>query len=104
MLIVSGTSRAENRRDLAQQCGAPRVPIRLVIQRSRLGLGSQTWRDYWQPCRPFFEVDLRLVQRLNRLKKAWRLLLQHPSDRTEANQFVVTTPEQAACIRGERLW
>jgi len=24
--------------------------------------------------------------------------------RTEANQFVVTTPEKAACIRGERLW
>jgi hypothetical protein len=81
MLIVSGTSRAENRRDLAQQCGIPRVPVRLVIQRSRLGLESQTWRDYWQPCRPFFEVDLSLVQRLNRLKKAWRLLLQYPSDR-----------------------
>jgi hypothetical protein len=81
MLIVSGKSRAENRRDLAKQCGAPRVPIRLVIQRSRLGLESLSWRDYWQPVRPFFEVDLRLVQRLNRLKKAWRLLLQHPSDR-----------------------
>lgn len=38
------------------------------------------WRDYWVPARPFFEADLKLVQRLNRLKKAWRQLLQQPTD------------------------
>ena len=81
MLIVSGTSRAENRRELARQCCQPRVPVRLVIQRSRLGLESLLWREYWQPCRAFFEVDLRLVQRLNRLKKAWQNVLQYPADR-----------------------
>jgi len=81
MLIVSGTSRAENRRDLARQCCQPRVPVRLVIHRSRLGLESLPWREYWQSCRAFFEVDLRLVQRLNRLKKAWLNVLQHPADR-----------------------
>jgi len=81
MLIVSGTSRAENRRDLARQCCQPRVPLRLATQRSRLALESLLWREYWRPCRAFFEVDLRLVQRLNRLKKAWLNVLQHPADR-----------------------
>ncbi len=81
MLIVSGKSRAENRRDLARQIATPLVPVGLAIQRSRLELESQIWREYWRPCRPFFGVDLRLVQRLNRLKKAWGLLLQKPSDR-----------------------
>jgi len=81
MLIVSGTSRAENRRALAEQSRKPRVPVGLIIQHSRLGLESLTWREYWSPCRAFFEVDLRLVQRLNRLKKAWYHILQHPSDR-----------------------
>jgi hypothetical protein len=131
MLIVSGTSRAENRKDLARQCCQPEVPLRLTTQRSRLALESLLWREYWQPCRAFFEVDLRLVQRLNRLKKAWRNVLQHPADRlcqmaycwryfglpdtaavfcrgdgfrTEANHFVVTSPEWARRLRGERLW
>ncbi|HUU21290.1 MAG TPA: hypothetical protein VM389_02025, partial [Phycisphaerae bacterium] len=81
MLIVSGTSRAENRRDLARQCCQPRVSPRLATQRSRLALESLLWREYWRPCRAFFEVDLRLVQRLNRLKKAWLNVLQHPADR-----------------------
>lgn len=81
MLIVSGTSRADNRRELARQASAPVVPVRLVVRRSQLELQSLMWRDYWAPCRPFFEVDLRLVQRLNRLKKAWRQLLQQPTDR-----------------------
>lgn len=81
MLIVSGTSRADNRRELARQASAPVVPFRLVVRRSQLELQSLMWRDYWAPCRPFFEVDLRLVQRLNRLKKAWRQLLQQPTDR-----------------------
>ena len=70
MLIVSATSRADNRRELARQASAPVVPVRLVVRRSQLELQSLLWRDYWAPCRPFFEVDLRLVQRLNRLKKA----------------------------------
>jgi SAM-dependent methyltransferase len=39
------------------------------------------WREYWQPAHAFFEVDLRLIQRLNRLKKAWLDILQHPEDR-----------------------
>ena len=81
MLIVSGTSRAENRRGLARQCCQPQVPLRLTTQRSRLMLESVLWREYWRPCRPFFEVDLRLVQRLNRLKKAWLAILRHPADR-----------------------
>ena len=81
MLVVSGTSRAENRKDLARQCCQPRVPLRLTTQRSGLALDSALWRKYWQPCRAFFEVDLRLVQRLNRLKKAWLNVLQHPADR-----------------------
>ena len=81
MLIVSGTSRADNRRELARQASAPVVPVRLVVRRSQLELQSLLWRDYWAPSKPFFEVDLRLVQRLNRLKKAWRQLLQQPTDR-----------------------
>lgn len=81
MLIVSGTSRAVNRMDLARQCCQPRVPVRLVIRKSRLGLESLPWREYWRPCRAFFDVDLRLVQRLNRLKRAWLNVLQYPSDR-----------------------
>jgi len=81
MLIVSGASREENRRDLASQLRRARVPVRLVIQKSRLALESLLWREYWQPARAFLEVDLRLKQRLNRLKKAWLNVLQHPGDR-----------------------
>lgn len=81
MLIVSGASREENRRDLARQFCQARVPIRLSIQKSRLVLESLLWREYWQPAIAFFEVDLRLKQRLNRLKKAWLNILQHPGDR-----------------------
>lgn len=82
MLIVSGASREENRQGLAHQLCQARIPVRLVIHRSRLSLESMLWRDYWQPCRPFFNADLRLVQRLNRLKKAWLGILQHPADRS----------------------
>ncbi len=81
MLIVSGVSREENRRDLARQFCQARVPVRLSIQRSRLALESLLWREYWQPARAFFDADLRLKQRLNRLKKAWFNILQHPGDR-----------------------
>lgn len=81
MLIVSGVSREENRRNLSRHLCLPEVPIRLIIQRSRLTLEAVLWREYWAPCRPFFETDLRLKQRLNRLKKAWISLLQHPTDR-----------------------
>jgi SAM-dependent methyltransferase len=81
MLIVSGASREENRRDLACQLCQPRIPVRLVIQKSRLSLESVLWREYWQPCRAFLEADLRLVQRLNRLKRAWLNVLQQPGDR-----------------------
>jgi hypothetical protein len=44
-------------------------------------LESLLWREYWQPACAFFEVDLRLKQRLNRLKKAWLDILRHPGDR-----------------------
>jgi len=81
MLIVSGASREENRRDLAHRLCRPRIPVRLIIQRSRLVLESLLWGEYWRPSRPFFEVDLRLVQRLNRLKRAWLNVLRHPADR-----------------------
>lgn len=81
MLIVSGASREENRRDLARQFCQARVPIRLSIQKSRLALESLLWREYWQSASAFFEVDLRLKQRLNRLKKAWLNILRHPGDR-----------------------
>jgi hypothetical protein len=33
---------------------------------------------FWRPAWDFFAVDLRLVQRLNRLKGAWRRLLERP--------------------------
>ena len=81
MLIVSGTSREENRKELARQLGQFRIPVRLLIQKSRLTLQSVLWREYWQPCGTFFKGDLRLVQRLNRLKKAWLNILRHPADR-----------------------
>lgn len=78
---MSGTSREENRKELARQLGQSRIPVRLLIQKSRLTLESVLWREYWQPCGAFFKGDLRLVQRLNRLKKAWLNILRHPADR-----------------------
>jgi SAM-dependent methyltransferase len=44
-------------------------------------LETVTWRDFWRPCRPFFERDTRLIHRLNRLKKAWLHILGHPLNR-----------------------
>jgi hypothetical protein len=125
VLIVSGTSREENRKELARQLGQSRIPVRLLIQKSRLTLQSVLWREYWQPCGAFFKGDLRLVQRLNRFKKAWLNMLRHPAEQhqaqfglpgtaavfctgdgfcTEANYFVVTSPDYARHVRGERLW
>src|ERR1035437_3645269 len=81
MLIISGISREHNRRSILTQLRQLRVPVRLKVRRSRLELNSMLWGDYWQPCRLFFDSDARLVQRLNRLKKAWLGVLRHPSDR-----------------------
>jgi len=51
MLIVSGTSRADNRRELARQASAPLVPVRLVVRRSQCGLASSFWCDQHIACR-----------------------------------------------------
>ncbi|MCG3177984.1 MAG: hypothetical protein BIFFINMI_00307 [Phycisphaerae bacterium] len=81
MLIISGTSREQSRRDLLDQLCQARIPTRLAVPRSHLVATSLPWREYWNPCRPFFQADARLVQRLNRLKKAWLGILRRPADR-----------------------
>lgn len=81
MLIISGKSRRESRESLAGLFSQPRLPVHLAIHRSQVSLSSLPWREYWRSDGRFFGVDLRLVQRLNRLKSAWLGVLRHPADR-----------------------
>ncbi len=87
MLVVSGTSRQYNRQFLADEFRQPRIVTRLSIQQSRFGLETASWHDYWLPVRDFFAVDARLVQRLNRLKRAWLDLLRYPNHRHIQTRF-----------------
>lgn len=80
MLIVSPTRPEENCVSLAQQFREPRVPVRLSVGRSRFQLKSVPWRTYWGPAEPFLGADLRLIQRLNRLKRAWIEFLDQPDN------------------------
>jgi len=80
MLIASGVTRAEARGELDRQSRKEAIPTGLLLARSRLELRTTSWREYWSAARPFFEVDCRLPQRLNRLKASWRALLAWPDD------------------------
>ena len=80
MLVMSATPRIENRRCLAVAAWRKEVPIKLAIGAGQIELVSLPWREYWAPCLPFFSVDYRLIQRLNRLKAAW--LAMHRASRT----------------------
>ena len=79
MLIASRASREDNRLALTEQFRRPRVPLHLSIEQSRLNLESMPWAEYWRPCRPFLGADFRLIQRLNRLKKAWVDVIRRPA-------------------------
>ncbi len=81
MLIVSNTSRRENRRRIASALRCELVPIRLVVRKSEPTLESVPWSTFWRPCKPFFGADTRLVHRLNRFKSAWRKVLRAPKNR-----------------------
>ena len=80
MLVVSATPRVENRRRLAAAAWRKEVPSKLAMGAGQIELVSLPWREYWAPCLPFFSVDYRLIQRLNRLKAAW--LAMHRASRT----------------------
>jgi len=77
---MSTTPRGENRRRLAAAAWRKEVPIKLAMDAGQVELVSLPWREYWAPCLPFFSVDYRLIQRLNRLKAAWRAM--HRASRT----------------------
>ena len=81
MLILSNTSRHENRLRIASDLRSELVPIRLVVRKSEPILESVAWSTFWRPCKRFFEVDSRLVHRLNRFKSAWRRVLRAPKSR-----------------------
>jgi hypothetical protein len=78
MLLVANTSVEQNRQTLAKLLRQELVPNRLEVRRGTLHLHMDRWRDFWRPARPFFEVDEKLAQRLNRLKRTWELLIQRP--------------------------
>lgn len=81
MLVVADVSRRENRRRVVTDLRRPGIPVRLSICPAGLHLESLSWREHWQPCKAFFSADARLVQRLNRLKAAWRNLSRVPQNR-----------------------
>lgn len=81
MLVVSATSREDNRQSLADQFRRARVFAGLRIRQSHFEFDSCSWYEYWLPARDFFAADTRLVHRLNRLKRAWLDLLKHPTQR-----------------------
>jgi len=77
---MSTTPRGENRRRLAAGAWRKEVPIKLATDAGQVELVSLPWREYWASCLPFFSVDYRLIQRLNRLKAAW--VAMHRASRT----------------------
>ena len=58
-----------------------------MIDRSPPTLEGESWYAYWRPCRPFFEVDRRLVDRINQLKKAWLAILRRPTCRRRQRNY-----------------
>lgn len=76
MLVATRRTRAENRWQLRKELRKPAIPVRLTITGGRVVTEWASWRTFWQPAWDFFAVDLRLVQRLNRLKRAWLGVLE----------------------------
>lgn len=104
MLVVSKISQAENRRRLLAKLRRLRIPLRRVVGRGGLNLQSLSWREFWKPCEQYFAADTRLVQRLNRLKSAWKELVRRDGYNTEARRYVVGSPQLVSMLKGERLW
>ena len=100
MLIAAGVTRAEARGELDRQSHEEAIPTGLLLARSRLELRMASWREYWSSARPFFEVDCRLPQRLNRLKASWRALLAWPGDEDvrRFNPAALITPSGRSVI------
>ena len=78
MLVATRTTRAQNRWQLRKELRRPAIPVRLTITGGRVVTEWASWRTFWRPAWDFFAVDLRLVQRLNRLKRAWHGVLERP--------------------------
>lgn len=78
MLIAARMTRGQNRKHLRAQFQQSAIPVRVRIVSSQVVTEWESWRTFWRPSWDFFAVDLRLVQRLNRLKGAWLRLLERP--------------------------
>jgi hypothetical protein len=78
MLVVSGTSKAQNHNRLVEEFARPRIVTDLIIHGSRIEVLASSWHDYWSPAKAFLARDTRLVNRFNRLKSAWRRVLRAP--------------------------
>mgnify|MGYP001583118976 CR=1 FL=1 len=78
MLIATRMTRGQNRKHRRAQFRRSAIPVRVTIVGGRVVTEWESWRTFWKPCWDFFAVDLRLVQRLNRLKGAWLRLLERP--------------------------
>jgi hypothetical protein len=87
VLIVSGTSRCDNRQRLKREFARDRVLVRVVIDGSNPVVESESWCEYWKPYRRCFGADRRLARRLSQLKKAWPALLQKPTCRRRQRDY-----------------
>ena len=81
MLVVSSCSRPTAQSKLLADLRRDEVPLRLLLRCGGVELESVSWQEYWHSCKPFFSVDARLVQRLNRLKSAWLKVVHEPGSR-----------------------
>lgn len=80
MPVAAGRRRLENSQIIGDLLRGERPVLHVRPHRGHLGAETISWADYWRPGREFFSFDLKLVQRLNRLKAAWRRILAKPSD------------------------
>jgi len=87
MFVLSNELRKRFIRSLNHSLGAEKVIVRLRLDGSEPTVEALAWREYWRPCDSFFGRDARLVQRLNRLKDAWRRLLRQPRSRTNRARY-----------------
>jgi hypothetical protein len=125
VLIACRTSRQANRRTLAAATHRAEIPTDVTIQRTEPVVRSVSWSEYWRPCRDYFEAEyIRVLdnngsgyfQQLGQPEHLVGHMQQFGLDRfatchfvrdgfqTKVHHYVITRPEVAEKLSGERLW
>jgi len=81
MLVCSAQCRAEISRKLSQTLRAKRVIRQIILREGSVAIKTVEWGIHWKPFLDLFSDDTRILHRVNRLKRAWEIVLSRPRSR-----------------------